>query len=440
MTVRRVLRRSLLVLLLILLPACSAMPNLPGIMPATPTVPAATASPATTATLPGVTPTTTPGGPLTLRIWLPPQFDPAQDTAAGRLLRERFLEFTRERPRVTLDIRVKAPQGPGGLLDSLTTAAAAAPQALPDLTALPRDLLETAALKGLLYPYDPADLSIAEEDWYPYAQELAHVQDSLYGLPFAGDALTLVYRSGMETEPPADWTSVISGTNSLVFPAADPQALFTLTLYQAQGGDVRDEQSKPVIETLALTEVLTYYAQAKVVGIMTDELTQYQSDEQVWAAFMEGRAQLAVTWCSRYLHNVTAVMDENVLLAPLPTSNARPFTLASGWVWSLATGEPERQRVAAELANFLTESSFLAEWTEAVGYLPPYPAALAEWEDLSRQPAVLDRIARSAHILPPAEILTSLSAPLWQATIDVLKSQNDPIVAAQEAAASLNAP
>lgn len=94
-------------------------------------------------------PPASPENPGTLRLWLPPQFDPSGNTPAAQILRQRLNEFSRRYPDVTLDVRVKAVDGPGGLLDSLTTASAAAPGALPDLVALPRELMETAALKGL---------------------------------------------------------------------------------------------------------------------------------------------------------------------------------------------------------------------------------------------------------------------------------------------------
>jgi ABC-type glycerol-3-phosphate transport system substrate-binding protein len=108
-------------------------------------------------------------------------------------------------------------------------------------------------------------------------------------------------------------------------------------------------------------------------------------------------------------------------------------------VWALAAHDPERQRVAVELAGFLTDPAFLASWTEAAGYLPPYSGALEQWQRKELQ-LVLDRIARSAHILPPGDILAAVSPPLWQAAAAVLAGQADPVTAAQAAAAGLTAP
>lgn len=429
----------LILLILILTAACSPQTPLPQPAPNSSATPFIDAAPSTAETLTAATPTHTPGGPLTLRIWLPPQFDPSMDTPAGKLMRQRLLEFAQQRPRVMMDVRVKAESGPGGMLDALTTASAAAPTALPDLVALPRDTLEVAALKGLLYPYRLANLTIDEKSWFPFASDLAHLQENVYGLPFAGDALAQVYRSDLVPRAPTQWSQVISSTQKTVFPAGDPGALYTLTLYQSQGGKVHDDQGRPVIETVALTEVLTYFAKAQITGVMNADLAQFQSDDQAWAAFQGEQAPIVTVWCSHYLASAAAVADEKIMLAPLPTATGVPYTLATGWVWALSSREAEHQRVAIELANFLTESGFLAEWTEAAGYIPPYPAALDGWKNASSR-QVVEQIARSAHAMPPADILAALSTPLWQATNDVLKGQNDPSAAAQEAAASLTAP
>ena len=133
---------------------------------------------------------------------MPPQFDPESDTPAGDLLQERLDLYTAQRPDIRIETRVKASSGTGGLLDSLSSANAAAPLVVPDLILLPRTSLEIAALKGLLFPYDGLTDTLDESDWYPYAQELGQIQTSTFGLPFAGNALVSLYRpSEIETLP-----------------------------------------------------------------------------------------------------------------------------------------------------------------------------------------------------------------------------------------------
>ena len=350
-------------------------------------------------------------------------------------MQKRLDEFRKRRPGIELEVRTKAVYGPGGLLNSLTAASAAAPQSVPDLIALPRDLLETAALKGLLRPYNNLTKALDDPDWYDYARQLSSIQESIYGLPFAGDALALAYRPEAIPEPPKDWSIAPENNPTLVFPAADPQALFTLALYQAKGGSVLDDQGRPVIETNALTDVLNYFMQAQVAGMMPELLTQLQSDDQVWDAFQERRTDMAATWTSRILNS----SGEKAAIAPLPTIDGKPDTLSTGWVWALSARETRKQQAAIELAEFLTDSTFLAEWTEAAGFLPTRPSSLRLWDNRLLQP-VLSKIALSAHAIPTADILSSLGGSLWQATIDVLSQQADPAGAALTASSSLTGP
>jgi multiple sugar transport system substrate-binding protein len=379
--------------------------------------------------------TATPPGPVTLRIWVPPQFDPTQQTLAGELMRSRIAEFSSRRPSVRVEVRVKAVDGPGGLLDSLTTASAAAPLALPDLVALPRPLQETAALKGLLHPYDNLTAALDDPDWYEFARQLALLQSSTFGLPFAGDVLVVVYHPLAIESAPASWPEALNLSSPLAFSAADPQALFTLGLYQSAGGAVRDDQGRPVLETNPLTAVLTFYQEAEKHGLMPVWLTQIQNDDQVWEAMQDGRADMAVTWASRFLEETPA----DSAIAPIPTAEGKLYTLATGWVWALASPQPERQEISVQLAEFLTESGFLARWSQAAGYLPPRPSALSAWSDSDLQ-SVLNQIALSAQLYPSADVLTSLGPPLGDATVQVLKQQTDPLSAAQVAVESLKTP
>ena len=211
-------------------------------------------------------------GPLTLHIWLPPQFDPASGTKEGSLLKQRLEEFKVRRPGILLDVRIKALDGPGGLLDMLSTASAAAPGILPDLVALPRPMMEAAALKGLLHPFDGLMTALDNSDWYDYALQLAQLQKSTFGLPFAGDALILIYRPSIVGDPPRRLNNSQAIKGPLAFPAGDPQSLFTLLLYQAAGGPVQDEQGRPSLDPAVLAQVLSFYQD---IGQAGDVQTRY---------------------------------------------------------------------------------------------------------------------------------------------------------------------
>jgi multiple sugar transport system substrate-binding protein len=421
--------RWFVVLLLLVTVSCGEIPAAQP-TPTLESIPTATS-------LPEPTPAATsqPSGPLTINLWLPPEFDPETGTPAGDILKARLKEFTDRRNNTRVVVRIKAPEGPGGMLDSLTTANAAAPLAIPDLVALPRLELEAAALKGLLRPFDNLIEPVDDADWYPFARQMARLQNSTYGIPFAGDAQMMVYHPTTIPVPPRTLSDTLTSPGPLAFAAADPQALFTLAQYQASSGAILDEQERPWLEVAPLTEVLTYYQRAAAADLIPVWVTQLENDKQVWEAFNDGNAEMIVTWMSHHLNN----LQDDSAGALMPTTNGQPFSLATGWVWALASPEPEHQAISVELAQWLSESDFLARWTSALSYLPPRPSALKNWQ-AAPQRALAGEIASNAQLIPTNDVLNSLSPLLEKATLDVLKRQTDATTAAQQAVDSLVSP
>jgi ABC-type glycerol-3-phosphate transport system substrate-binding protein len=400
---------------------------------AQPTEPSVTASPEPAPTPTATSPAAeepildTPSPPTSLRLWVPPEFDPSNETRAGRLLQARLDEF-KERRSVDIEVRVKALNGPGGLTDSLSAANTAAPLALPDLILLPHDQLETAALKGLLIPMDEMIEPLEGSDWYEYARQLAFVQNSTFGLPFAGDALLLLYRPAVITEPPYDWTSALEIATPMIFPAAEEQASFTLAQYLVAGGQLQDEEGRPMLDAETLTQVLTFYQEGNTTGLMPTWLTELTTDEESIGAYSENSGDMTITWTSRYLKQLP--VDTAADSIPTPTGSLN--TLAHGWIWALSNPQVHRHSISVELAEFLTQGEFLARWSPAAGLLPPRSSALPGWFDTTTRNLV-GRIVLSANIVSPADVLTVISPALKQATTDVLNNLVDPATAAQNA-------
>ena len=375
------------------------------------------------------------GGPVTLTLWLPPQFDPSAGTPAGDLLRARLDQYREENPGVFLQVRLKATSGPGNLLDALAATSAAAPAALPDLVLIAREDLETAALKGVLTPLDGLTHAMEDSDWYNYARQLARLQGSTFGLPFAGDALALFYRPASLQNLTPDWGSILRQRSPLTFPAGDSNALVTLALYQSAGGQFEGAQSRPMISVDALEQVLDLYNNGARVGVFPGWLAQFDTDGQAWQAYRDGRAQMAISWISRYLADLPA----DTLAAPLPALGQTNLTLATGWLWAVPAGRNDRQMADIALGEWLVESDFLAHWTAASGYLPPRPTALAGWTNPSLQ-TLVSQVVLSAQAPPTTDVLSSLGPALKEATVQVLSGQSDPVKAAQAAAEKLQNP
>ena len=386
----------------------------------------------------GVTPSpTTPQGqipvsPQRLRVWVPPEFSPLEDTPAGELLRSRLEEFTTRYPGMQIEVRVKSTSGESSLLASLTSTLAAAPLALPDLVALPPHDLEAAAIKGLIYPLET---DYTNDDWYNFAIASATIQGSLYGLPFAGDCLVMVYRTDHVEIPPADWQTALEIAGPLAFPANEPEGLVPLAFYLSAGGTHAGDDGRPTLQFQPLLKTLTFLEQAQSVNIMPYWLAQYDRDEHAWQAYRENRATLVITWISNYLK----ILPSSSALAPIPTYDGTKISLAKNWVWVLASPDAGKRALAEELAAFLTQPDFLAEWTLAAGYLPVRAEALAGWPPSSRQ-TFAKRLMPSILPAPPREITFLLGPILQQAAVDVLRQQATAQEAAQQALDTLSLP
>ncbi len=435
--------RFLSVLLLVVLVGCSGLPISfgngsqatqvanGGIQSPTAALPFETVATPTPLPPGGIVVPTLPVGARLVRLWLPPEFDPQGNSPASKLLKSRLDEFASENPDVRLEVRAKALEGAGGLLNSLVAANVAAPLALPDLVLLPRPVLESAALKGLLYPYDGLTNIMEDGTWFEYARQMAHVQSSTYGIPFAGDAMLLAYHPSLVQTPPTDLETALSLGQVLLFPATDPQAFFTLGTYLADGGSVQDAQGRPTLDEAALTRTLEFDQRGSQSGVMPYWLTQYSSDAQVWEAFMSNEYPLAATWASTYLgHQLSGTGD--LAAAALPTPDGTPYSLASGYSWALAGQDPERRILAVKLAEYLSDKDFQAQWTAAAGYLPPRLDALQSWPDPG-QSEIFQQISTSARLMPPVDLVSTLGPALQQAVVDVLKAQSEPRAAAQAA-------
>lgn len=430
--------RTLLGLLLILIFALSGCEMLPFEIP----FPGARTTTATLSPneLDEVTPTpemtttveTTPEPITQLTLWVPPEMDPDIETVASQVFTDRLQLFSDQNDGIQVNVRVKAASGAGGLLDSLTAANAAAPDALPDLIALTRTDLETAALKNLIFPLDELTRIPDDSDWFGFTREMALLQGSTFGLPFSADSMVLVVRGDSFEDYPTSWSEIFESQAVFAFPADSESSLFQMSLYQAAGGSLQDNQRRPMLETAPLTETFRLFQQGVEAGILTEGLLQYQTDAQVWTAFEEGQANVVVTWLSNYLQEAPA----DAVLIPLFPVESTNVSLGTGTSWVLATPDTDRHAVSIALAEFLTEPQFLAEWDAAMGYLPPRPSALESWQDENLRSA-LNQIALMTRLRPSNDIIASLGPIIRDQTRQVVQGVVDPSQAAQVAVESL---
>jgi ABC-type glycerol-3-phosphate transport system substrate-binding protein len=323
-----------------------------------------------------------------------PRFDPASDS----LLQARLDAFVANHAGLKIEVRVK---DESNLLETLELTAFAAPAASPDLISLPRAELEAAAAQGLIQPLDASLLGDA--GWHPLARSLGHVNDAVYGLPFALDALALA----SSTETPLTTWQEVSDAGALAFNAND--AFFPLALYLSAGGELTDAEGDLTLDEAVLVRVLALFAQ--------EQASPLESDEEVRLSLGQAGGS-AVGWAS----GLSSGGPPEVKLEALPGLESPPATLVTSWGWSVASAEVERQQLAIELAEWLTAEDFLGEWTPSLGFLPPRDAQRARWKPL------LD----PARPVPPAEWV-SLIAPILREAVASVLAGVPPEVAAQAA-------
>lgn len=419
----------LLIAALLLITGCSAIPA--SIPTSTPEVVLATQTPSPTMETPEIQDEIDSLVPIV--VWLPPQFDPDQNTPASKLLKDRLETFNLEHSHLAISYRVKQDTGPAGLLDTLEKTSKVAPQSLPDLVLFPFSELYNAASHSLIYPYPtniPAD-DLA--GWYRVADDIGMTQELFYGLPMAADAIIMVYNTRLVETRPANWDDLLRSGYTFSFPAGDPEAAYTLGLYLSENEITSNQDGKISIDEDGLAAVLGFYSQASSENLLPPDPTEIKTDQQSWSAFINGNRLVTTTWASRYL----GLTDPNLQAAPLLTNGGSPFTLIQGWGWALANPDPNKQVAAAELARYLTEPEFVGQWTEAEGLLPFRPDALTYWqEDIHR--ALASQLLPAATPFPPMETRDLIAPIFLQAVSRVLTGDLAPSEAAQQAASALS--
>jgi ABC-type glycerol-3-phosphate transport system substrate-binding protein len=371
----------------------------------------------------------------TLILWVPPQFDPGAGTTAGDLFQSRLDEFTSRRPQTGISVRVKELTGENGLLQSLRITASAAPIITPDLIALPRPMMEQAYQEGLISPITYLSETFQNEDWFNYAVELSQIDDQLMGLPFGGELMVLAYKNDSGEAPPPDWNSVLAIQKPLAFPASDPQSLVTLALYQSLEGVLLDQSGQSSITAGPLLEVLNYYRSAQAANVMPYWLTQFETDLQAWDSYQQRQSTLALTWSSTILN----AESPNTSLAPMPTKEGRAYSYASGWVWCLIPSDAEGERLAVELAEFLTAEPYVTDWGLQAGYLPISGSGLESWAERPSY-QTLQQLLPVAVLTPEQAILDEVGPPVREAVVAVLKDQIDPETALETLLSELQSP
>ena len=359
-----------------------------------------------------------------LILWLPPELSPHEESLAGHLLQEKLNDFAHEN-KIEIFVRVKAQTGSGSLTDALTATNLASPAILPDLIVLSTSDLQLAARRQLIYPHARLDEMMNDIDWYSFGQELSLVDGVVLGIPLVADPLSLVYNEASLLPPSNDWMVIKDNYGYFGFAADDSQAKYLLLLYVAAGGKVVDAQGRAILEEEPLVEALKALKEGLATLHLSELSIDYQTEDQVWSGFLNRSLDTAVVPISVILNH-----QEEVANQPAPALTEPEISLGTAMAWALGNPYPERQELALDLLSELTETEFLASWSEALGQLPARPSALGAWSDPNLKPA-LEKIALATRLYPTEEIINRLGPALRNATLLILRDGADPIETAK---------
>ena len=369
----------------------------------------------------------------TLTIWVAPEFAPDPDTAAGALLADRLQEFEAQYQRVDINVRVKNARGQGGLLDSLVATSLAAPGILPDLITLDPTGVNFSVVNDLISPLD--DLLDAPEapEWYEFASQSAWVDGKFVAHPFASTTEVLGYSTTSYETPPSLWEDLISADQTFLFPAGDPEALFTIAQYLSIDGQLADENGQAMLEQGALAQVLSIYQAAREAGVLPLKSLNFRSSSETADELEAGQVASSSTPFARFMN---AGLGSNTAALPVPSPDQLGVALTETWSWGVVTKDTERQALIAELLLWLNDPAFLGAWTKTLGMLPPTSAALNEWPD-GEESALASSLVTLAIPKPSQAIIDSVSDPIFNAVIAVIEGLESPASAAIQAAEAL---
>ncbi|MDD2521937.1 MAG: extracellular solute-binding protein [Anaerolineaceae bacterium] len=359
-----------------------------------------------------------------LILWLPPELSPFDETPAAQLLQEKLDNFAQEK-QVKIVVRVKARTGSGSLIDALTATKPTAPEILPDLIVLSATDLELAVERELVYPHDRMVEMMTDTDWYPFGQELSQVGNEAMAIPLLTNPLSLVYNKASLLPPSDDWLAIQDNFGVFGFAADDSQAKYLLLLYIAAGGDVMDAQGRAILQEGPLVEALTALKEGLSSLHISTLSIGFQTEDQVWNAFATRGLDTAVVTIGLVLNRQAE--NENQPNAALTKPE---ITLGTAFGWALGNPDLARQELALDLLAELSETEFLANWSEALGRLPARPSALATWQDQNLLPA-LESIAHATSLYPSETVMNRLGPALRNATLLILRDGADPVETAK---------
>lgn len=407
--------------------------------------------PSETATVERATSTAAPTEPastptpdiVTLALWTTEELGPIGQTPGQRRLSAQIAAFEAAHPGVRIDVVLKKAYGKGGMLDFLTSTAAAVPAGLPDVAILDVRELASAAQRELIQPLDGLITPEVAQDLVAPARAAGQINGTWFGLPFQADLQHLIYNTNEVLKAPVTWTDVLSGTAPYLFPAAGQAAVagegrlvndaFVIQ-YFGTGARLTGESGQPALDKDAVTAVLKFYADGLAAGVIPISAAQHTSVDDTWPVYLSEEVGLANVSSHRYLENREGFRKSS--FAPVPTQHGTAPSIFRGWAYVLISQQPERQEIAWSFIEWLTSPDRLGEWALAASYLP---TRLSAWPDDSEDEYLhfLAELLQNAQVRPTGAAHDEVGRALERAVQSIFADTATPAEAAAQAMTSI---
>lgn len=377
--------------------------------------------------------------PASLTVWWPAPLAVESESGAGEALARQVAAYESAQG-ITVNIRTKKPDGPGGIHETLYGASQVAVGAMPDLVLVQYGELTRLVLDRLAQPFTASLLPVA--DIMNAAQSLGIVQGTLYGVPFALEVQHAAYRVAALPNPPRTPDELLESGQRYVFPGRAVRNISQtfLAMYVAEGGRLFTEDGIPSLDREPLLHALQFFEKGVENGQFDSSALEYADALQYWSQFMSGRVDMVQVDSSTYLAQRAGGMPSSgpsavgASRAPMPGDT--PPVMIEGWIFAITATEPGRRQQALDFVAWLMDSANQGALTEALGVLPSRKAALETWDDVEYASFIGDLLAGRA--APPVETIDpGIAAAMSTAFEAVMTGRATAENAAQAALASV---
>jgi len=382
---------------------------------------------------PAALPASRPGAIVRLTLWTVEAVSPQAEGEAGQAFATGLSAFEETYRDVSVAVVIKNESGKGSVLDYLRTASQAAPTVLPDLVVLNTADLAQAARIGVLVPLDDLVSPFLADDLLPAARAAGTVEGQLMGIPFELDVEHLIYNTNKIESPPKRWSEVLEADTNYLFPAKGKNGLVNdafLIQYLALGGRLQDEEGRPALDEQVLRSVLDYYRQALEAEVISSEVLDIATTDDLWPAYVSAQVGMAHVNTHRFLNDRD--MLRTTRFADIPTREGTPLTIARGRALAIVTRDPARQAMALRFIEWLMAPDNNATWNQTTAHIPTRYTALSLLGDRDPYWPFLQHQLEIAVPPPAFPGYDQIGRVLQQAVVEVLNGEATP----EEAAAA----